>query len=294
MGELLEKETATTSTAGTTRHPLVVRDLATQYQLLALPVPDQTARTTVQALISLFRQYGTPLVLKTDNGSHFIAHETQELLDRWNVLNLRSPKVTPSYNGSCEAGIGSLKTRAHYLAAFYDRPGQWTCDDVEAARVMANETARPWGLDGPNPTQKWCQRTTLSPVQRLIFRAAVRNLLDQARHELARAKQLPLQANGQLLPRPANPMPGRAATEAPGDNLEHRPPAGPPGPDRVTAPQQVRDTNTPDTASPFTPDEQAHLYRIAIRRVLVAHGYLRFRGRRVTLPIRSNKVAGIS
>ena len=43
--------------------------------------------------------------------------------------------------GACEAVIGSLKSRAHHKLARNDRPGEWTCDNVEAARVMANEAA---------------------------------------------------------------------------------------------------------------------------------------------------------
>jgi hypothetical protein len=84
-------------------------------------------------------------VLKSDNGSAFIAEAVEVLLQRWNVWQLFSPVRLPSYNGSCEAGIGSMKTRTHYQSALRGCPGEWSCDDVEAARLQANHTARPWG-----------------------------------------------------------------------------------------------------------------------------------------------------
>ena len=49
------------------------------------------------------------------------------------------------YNGSCEAGIGSMKTRTHHQSVRGEHAGDWTCADAEAARQEANETARPWG-----------------------------------------------------------------------------------------------------------------------------------------------------
>ena len=52
---------------------LAVRDLASGMQLLWLPVTDETARTAMAGLESLFREHGPPLVLKSDNGSAFIA-----------------------------------------------------------------------------------------------------------------------------------------------------------------------------------------------------------------------------
>jgi len=47
-------------------------------------------------------------------------------------------------------------------------PGTWTCEDVEAARLQANETARPQRLHGPTPEEVWRQRlpiTARAPVE---------------------------------------------------------------------------------------------------------------------------------
>jgi transposase InsO family protein len=162
---------------------LAVRDLASGCQLLWLPVADETARTACDALAALFTQFGAPLVLKSDNGSAFGSGELEALLKRWEVWPLFSPPRTPRYNGSCEAGIGSMKARTHHQAARQGRPGAWTCDDAEAARLEANETARPHGLHGPTPDEHWQARVPLRAEERAAFGEAVRQTEEEARRE---------------------------------------------------------------------------------------------------------------
>lgn len=162
-------------------HLLAVRDLASGQQLAWLPVADETAETVAAALQALFREHGAPLVLKSDNGSAFIAEELTAVLAAWGVWQLRSPPEWPQYNGACEAGIGSMKTRTHHQAAAAGRPGEWACDDAEAARRQANETARPWGAGGPTPEDAWGQRRPITPEERAAFAATVRQAQQQAR-----------------------------------------------------------------------------------------------------------------
>jgi len=160
---------------------LAVRDLASGVQLSWLPVADESARTAADVLVALFRTHGPPLVLKSDNGSAFIAGLTQGVLADWQVWHLRSPPDYPEYNGACEAGIGSMKTRTHHQAARGGRPGAWTCDDVEAARLEANETARPWGHREPTPDQVWAERRPLTNAERTAFGAIVQRLEKEER-----------------------------------------------------------------------------------------------------------------
>lgn len=148
---------------------LAVRDLASGRQLLWLPTRDMTAATTIAALASLFVLHGTPLVLKSDNGSAFIDGDLQKLLDRFGVKILFSPARTPSYNGSIEAGIGSLKSRTEQHAARHGHPGYWTWDDAEAARLEANATSRPLGPSGPSPDQIWQHRPPIAWEERTNF-----------------------------------------------------------------------------------------------------------------------------
>jgi transposase InsO family protein len=155
---------------------LAVRDLASGFQLAWLPVADESARTAADVLVALFGTHGPPLVLKSDNGSAFIAGLVQTVLADWQVGHLLSPPDFPEYNGACEGGIGSMKTRTHHQAARRGQPGQWSCDDAEAARLQANETARPWGHQGPTPAQVWAERRPLTKAERAAFAATVRQM----------------------------------------------------------------------------------------------------------------------
>jgi len=162
---------------------LVVRDLASGKTLLSLPVEAETSKSVRDALVALFLEHGTPLVIKSDNGSPFTAQETEKLLAEWNVWALLSPPGTPEYNGACEAGIGSLKTRAHHESARNDRPGEWTCDDVEAGRLQGNQIGRPWGAAGLTPDQAWAQRRSIHAEDRTEFRKLVELYIEEARVE---------------------------------------------------------------------------------------------------------------
>ena len=171
---------------------LAVRDLASGCQLAALPCDLESAFVAVAALASLFREHGRPLVIKSDNGSAFISAEMADLLESHGVILLLSPPHTPRYNGACEAGIGSVKTRAHHIAAVHNRPGEWTCDDVEAARMQANETARPQGHLGPTPSTIWEAREAVGEAERHAFGETVRRVEPDARKELGLPQTGPL------------------------------------------------------------------------------------------------------
>jgi hypothetical protein len=152
-----------------------VRDLASGMTLDWLPVPDETAATTRDALVALFREFGPPLVLKSDNGSAFKA-EVRALLDDWRVIPLPSPPRTPRYNGSCEAGIGGLKTRTHHQAALAGHPGIWTSEDTEAARRAGNEFRYPDGHQQPPPLVIWESRVPIEPEERQRIRLTVERI----------------------------------------------------------------------------------------------------------------------
>lgn len=159
---------------GIFRAEVHVRDLASEKQLMALPAPDERCVNAIAALNALVRWVGVPLVLKLDNGAAFVADALRGWAAEHGVLLLYSPPRTPSYNGAIEAGIGSMHVRAHYEAARHDRCGQWTCDDLEAARLQANSTARPWGGRGPTPDEVFAERRAITPTERAAFLAAYR------------------------------------------------------------------------------------------------------------------------
>lgn len=160
-----------------------VRDLASGQQIASLPVCDETAATAKAVLDVLLRWDGVPLVLKVDNGSAFREHELRDWARDNGIHLLHSPPRTPEYNGAVEAGTGAIKTRAFHHACRHDRPWEWTCDDVEAARLQANETARPRGQRGPTPDQSWAAREPLRPDERQGFQRLYERLLEAERRD---------------------------------------------------------------------------------------------------------------
>ena len=161
-----------------------VRDLASQEQLVWQGVTDTSAATADDWLETLFIQYGPPLVIKSDNGPVGIARRTDVLLHRWGVRKLLSPPRMPAYNGSCEAGIGSLKKRTAWQAALRGHPPGWSSQDCETARLQANRTARPWGPSGPTPHETWEQRSAITSEIRTRFLETVRDYEAQLYDEI--------------------------------------------------------------------------------------------------------------
>jgi transposase InsO family protein len=157
------------------RYPylLAVRDLASGRQLLWRPVPAATAEVAGAALATLFAEHGAPLVLKSDNGSAFTSAVVEELLAGHEVVGLFSPPYWPRYNGSVEAGIGSLKERTDAWSARSGRAGDWTWDDAAGACEEANTLSRPRGPSGPSPDELWSARQTITPEERAAFGTAV-------------------------------------------------------------------------------------------------------------------------
>jgi hypothetical protein len=150
---------------------LAVRDLGSGEQILWEAVESEDAREVVMALDIRFRIDGAPLVLKSDNGSGFIAEETKELLASNGVIQLLSPPALPQYNGSVEAGNGSMRARTDWKAALRSRHGEWTREDLDAARDDANEM--PGGVGVPSSGDVWRSRPAITPELRAAYQATV-------------------------------------------------------------------------------------------------------------------------
>lgn len=168
---------------------LAVRDLASGLQLLWQPVADLTVEAVLAELPWLFTRHGPPLLLKTDNGSAFLADLLGREFQRWGVGQLFSPPHRPEYNGSIEASIGSLKKRTEQQCERAGLPGQWTSAAVASALEQANTTARPRRLAGATPEQVWQARRPLTADERLAFQASVA----QFRIEERTQRQLPIE-----------------------------------------------------------------------------------------------------
>lgn len=169
---------------GENPYVLSVRDLGSGYGLAALPVPDQTAFTLIPVLEALFARYGVPLVIKADNGSAFISKDVEVFLESLGVTLLLSPPGTPRFNGACEAGIGSLKTRTHHIAARNGRQTRWSADDVEAARLLGNASRVVINDVVSTPDHLWSCHAPIDESDRGTFHRRVRILEVEVTKEL--------------------------------------------------------------------------------------------------------------
>jgi transposase InsO family protein len=161
---------------------LVVRDLASGYQIAALPCRRATGDTAVRLLTALFQRHPPPLVLKSDNGSHFVNDDMRALLRDRGITLLLSPPYYPKYNGACEAGIGSCKTRIHHRAVRDGDPTRWTSDHAEGARNDCNH--RDWAGRGSTPQDLWMSVQPTSDQVRQDFIRSVDGAITRRCNEI--------------------------------------------------------------------------------------------------------------
>jgi transposase InsO family protein len=152
---------------------LAIRDLASGFQLAWLPVTAETAEAVIEVLRELFQRFGAPLVLKSDNGSAFIAQLLAAFLAQQFVIQLFSPRRTPSYNGAGERSHRTLELHTEAEAQGQGRPGDWSAADLQPARTRINHFDRPWGADGPTAAAVWERGATISEEERAGFQRTV-------------------------------------------------------------------------------------------------------------------------
>jgi len=162
--EALDHTVAPVPIEGEHQAILAGRDLATGEATVWRGVEGMTARSTVDVLGGSFAKRGAPLVVKTDNGSAFVAEETEGLLGAHGVEHLLSPPRTPGYNGGVEAHNRWMKERTAWQAHREGRQDRWTSGDLERARLVANATRPPKAFD---PGLK------ITPALRAAFRRSV-------------------------------------------------------------------------------------------------------------------------
>lgn len=157
---------------GIYRFVLTVRDLATGCTLAVHAVEHPDAASTILLLRALVAAHGAPLVIKADNGPAFIAHDLRDWCAGQRIALLLSPPYYPQFNGACEAGNGTIKRLAHDCAARHDRVEQWSLDDLEAARLVANHR-RTDRNQAFTPQQRFAQRVPIADHERTIFHVAI-------------------------------------------------------------------------------------------------------------------------
>ncbi|MGO9115735.1 MAG: hypothetical protein ACLP9L_41545 [Thermoguttaceae bacterium] len=128
---------------GRWRYILAVRDLASGLQLAWLPVLDETTETTIDALQWLFLEHGPPLVLKSDNGSGFIA---QTMHGFFGPLAGPPPLLTALYAG----------------VQWNHRSGQWRVEDPYPRGSGPAGPQRPLDCERHRSGTTYGQRTHVS------------------------------------------------------------------------------------------------------------------------------------
>ena len=73
------------------QHLLIITEHFTRYAQ-EITIRNQTARTTVEALLTFFNNYGTPKRLHSDQGANFTPRLLKELCD---LYNIRKSRTTP-------------------------------------------------------------------------------------------------------------------------------------------------------------------------------------------------------
>ena len=170
---------------------LNVVDLGSRQQLCWLPVEHEDSATLQDVLGKLFKEHGAPLVIKSDNGPAFRAQATKEMLSDWRVFPLFSPPYLASYNGVCERANQTMKLTTAHVAERAGRGHWWRSEDLEEARMMANQVRRLWGASGPSPNEKWDARNQPSLDERQIMWQEI----ERRRAQLRQAREIDSQEN---------------------------------------------------------------------------------------------------
>ena len=162
----------------------LVGDLASRFRFELLVAPDLPACRIVAHLAALFERYGTPLVLKRDNGSNLVHPSVDALLDACGVLALTSPRQYPRYNGAIEYAQREIKMAVTVLTV----GGVALSTALAAAPALLNAQLRPclggttacetfheardafqrmFTVDRRREVKRWIQDRTQATVERM-------------------------------------------------------------------------------------------------------------------------------
>ena len=169
---------------GVYRYLIAVRDLASHRQLAWHPCTSTQVREVLPLMRDLFARHGAPLILKSDNGSAFVADAMGNLVQESEVAQLFSPPRRPQFNGALERSNGLLKVYTQQHAIREGHPFRWSSDDLEHARQLANTLARPWGHQKPSPQEAWDRRDPITGDERRRFKDALQSHRAGAREDL--------------------------------------------------------------------------------------------------------------
>jgi transposase InsO family protein len=105
-------------------------------------VASQTAEEVIPILRQLLQQLGAPLVLKSDNGSAFIAELLGEAITLAQVVQLFSPAYRPQFNGTLERSNTTNKTYTGQEAMINRQPR--SCGTLGSRSATSSGCSSSW------------------------------------------------------------------------------------------------------------------------------------------------------
>jgi hypothetical protein len=118
-----------------------------------------------------FCEYGPPLVLKHDGAGIFHTARMRELLRRWKVIDLTSPRYWPGYNGKQERSMRDIKSMERALRR--DGVGRNLKERIDLAMHDLNDE-RPRPVLGGCTAREIYERDRITGIDRDAFALEVR------------------------------------------------------------------------------------------------------------------------
>jgi transposase InsO family protein len=178
-----------------------VQDLASRYKFTPWVGEQVLGETVASHLEQLFLLYGSPLVLKRDNGSNLNQEAVNALLARYLVIPLNSPPHYPPYNGGIERAMQEMKTPLHEKIL---DSGPIPEPPVQSwAEVLASElNHRPRGcLDGQIACRVFHDTESVRKAYTLRKRRQIFDWINDLTRELIQASAVPTQRQAEAVRR---------------------------------------------------------------------------------------------
>jgi len=139
-----------------------------------------TETDVIGYLKQAFLEHGPPLVLKHDGAGIFHTARMRELLRRWKVIDLTSPRYWPGYNGKQERSMRDIKSMERALRR--DGVGRNLKERIDLAMHDLNEE-RPRPVLGGCTAREVYERDKIDNINRDAFALEIRREAQRLRAE---------------------------------------------------------------------------------------------------------------
>jgi transposase InsO family protein len=177
---------------GRKRELLLLQDECSRYKVNNRLVKGPAKSDDVyDYLREAFEKHGAPLILKHDGDSIFHEDRVQKLLDRYGVINLKSPARYPPFNGKMERSIRDIKSYERAMKRFGSTSTlpyriEAAIHDLNEERprpVLGGKTAKEAfeGKRRPLPGRRRFYNEVIETEQRMLSESCTRKQMDEAR-----------------------------------------------------------------------------------------------------------------